>query len=343
MKQTDAPERAHPEGEGRPRRPSPALSLVLVTPDDYATLRQIIRHIRAQTVRDRLEIVIVAPSMSGLELDEVELADFCAVRVVEVGPITSTAKARAAGIRAATAAVVGFLEDHSFPAPEWAEVMIDAHQKPWAAVGPVMDNANPVTALSWAHLLIEYGPWLAPARGGIVEHLPGHNSTYKRPVLLEYGQELDAMLEAESLLHWDLRAGGHHLYVEPRARTFHMNVSAPLPSIPLRFYSGRHFAAYRARRWSLLRRALYVWGAPLIPFVRLLRLRRALRQLGRFSPSRGLLARVLPLLILVLAVDAAGEMVGYALGPGEVVRKLTDMEFHRYRFLCKADRRSLTT
>ncbi len=338
MKQPEVQERLHPEGGCTAQRPGPALSLVVVTPDDYTTLKPIIRHIRAQTVRDRLEIVIVAPSMTGLELNEAELAEFFAFRVVEVGPIVSTAKARAAGIRAATASLVSLLEDHSFPGPEWAEVMIEAHREPWAAVGPMIDNANPASALSWAHLLIEYGPWLFLVSGGVVEHLPGHNSTYKRAVLLEYGQELDGMLEAETLLHWDLRARGYQLYVEPRARTFHMNYSVTLPSIPLRFYCGRLFAGHRARRWTLLRRAIYVGGAPLIP---LIRLRRALGQLGRSTHGRGLLPRILPLLVLALTVDAAGEMVGYALGPGEAARKLAAIEFHRYRYLSKADRRLL--
>lgn len=43
-------------------RPSPDMSVVLVTPDRYETIRQTIKHLRAQTVRDRLEVIIVAPS-----------------------------------------------------------------------------------------------------------------------------------------------------------------------------------------------------------------------------------------------------------------------------------------
>ena len=50
-----------------------------------------------------------------------------------------------------------------------------------------MRNANPKSAISWANLLIEYGPWLDPAPAGKASHLPGHNSSYKRDVLLGYG------------------------------------------------------------------------------------------------------------------------------------------------------------
>lgn len=62
----------------------------------------------------------------------------------------STAEARAAGIRQANAPVVAFVEDHSYPDPDWAERLIEAHRKLWAAVGPVMMvNANPATMISW--------------------------------------------------------------------------------------------------------------------------------------------------------------------------------------------------
>ena len=41
---------------------SPQMSVVIVTPDSYETIRKTVEHLRAQTVKDRLEIVIVAPS-----------------------------------------------------------------------------------------------------------------------------------------------------------------------------------------------------------------------------------------------------------------------------------------
>ena len=46
-----------------------------------------------------------------------------------------------------------------------------------------------------------------------VDYLPGHNSSYKRDVLLGYGDRLESMMESETVLHWDLRAKGHRLYL----------------------------------------------------------------------------------------------------------------------------------
>lgn len=306
------------------------MSVVVVTPDDYRTIRKTIRHLRSQKLSRRLELVFVAPSSEALNLDESEMQDFYGYRVVEVGPVHSTAKARAAGVRAASAPVVALTEDHSYPAPGWAEALMKRHQEDWAAVGPVMHNANPRSLTSWASFLVEYSQWLGPAEGGEREHLPGHNGTYKRDILLAYGDRLEEMLDAESVLHWDLRAKGHRLWLEPAARTFHQNFSQPAAIVSLRFNGGRLFASSRARKWPVWRRFLFSVASPLIPLVRCFRISRELRKPGR--PGY-LLPRLLPALLFSLAFDGAGEMIGYAFGPGRAMAKLSDLEFHRHRFM----------
>lgn len=316
------------------------MSVIILTPDCYQTIRKTISYLRAQTARDQLEIIIVTSSANGLMEDETELAKFHKVRVVEIGPMNSTPGARAAGVRHAAAPVVAFAEDHSYPDPHWAEALIAAHRGPWAAVGPAMCNANPHSTLSWVNLALEYGPWLDPVPGGPVDHLPGHNSSYKRDLLLAYGSQLEAMLEAESVLHWDLRAKGHRLYLEPTAKTFHLSYSLPSATLPLRFLGGRLFASSRARLWTRLRRLLYGLASPLIPLVRAPRVLRDLRRAGQL---RHLLPRVLPVLTVALAIDAAGEMIGYLFGSGQTMRTLSEMEFHRHRYLSEKDRQRLTS
>lgn len=315
----------------------PEMSVVVITPDRYETVRKTVRHLRAQRGRERVEIVLAAPSRASLGLDEAELREFHSHRVVEVGSMSSTARARAEGVRAARAPVVALVEDHAFPAPGWAEALMERHREgEWAAVGPVIANANPRSATSWANLLIEYSPWLEPQEGGEREHLPGHNGSYKRDVLVSYGDALEAMLDAESVLHWDLRARGHRLYLEPRARTFHQNFSVASSSVPLRFNGGRLFAAARARGWPAWRRALFASAGPLIPAVRFARI---VRQSLRPGRSRRVLARALPALAAGLVIDGAGETVGYAFGPGRAMAILSDMEFHRRRYLAHEDLR----
>jgi len=313
----------------------PEMSVIVITPDSYSTVRKTIRRLRAQSVSHQLEIVLVVPSVQGANIDRAELGSFCVIQIVEIGDMASTARARAAGVQRATAPVVAFVEDHSFPAKGWAEALIHAHRQPWAAVGPMMANANPHSLVSWANLIIEYAEWMEPVPAGVAEHLPGHNGSYKRALLLEYGNRLEAMLEAESILQWDLRAKGHRLYLEPAAKTYHQNFSAPFSWLPLRLDGGRLFAASRSRTWPLLKRLLYALAAPLIPVIRFYRIVGELRRPGR---ARQLMPQVLPLLFAGLVVDGTGEMIGYAFGAGKAMRRLSDMEFHRERYLTEHDR-----
>jgi len=320
-------------------RRTPEMSVVLLTPDDYGTIRRTIRHLRAQTVRDCLEIVIVAPSAAGLGLDLTELADFLRVEVAEVGAFHSVAAARAAGIRQATAPVVALGEDHSFPAPGWAEALIAAHRQPWAAVGPVVANANPESCISRANYMLEYAPWSEPAVSGVVDALPGHNSAYKRNLLLEYGADLEAMLEAECILHQDLQARGYQVYLESAAKTYHLNYSTPFSWVPAQFNGSRLFAAARSRygRWSLMRRLLYGSAAPLIPLVRLRRILAKLRE----NSKPDLRPCLLLWLSGVLLVSAAGEMLGYIWGVGRAMEKLTQLEFNRHFYISERDAQML--
>jgi Glycosyl transferase family 2 len=305
------------------------MSVVVITPDRFDTISTVVRHLNAQSVRQALEIVIVAPAAEVIPSDAQALRGFHGVRVVPFASVaSSTAAARVAGVYAARAPIVAFVEDHSFPQAGWAEALIAAHRGPWAAVGPAVGNANPGSAISWANLLIEYAPWMDPDGARAVEHLPGHNSSYKRAILLEYGPALEGMLEAESILHWDLRAQGYQLYMEPAAKTLHMNFSGIVESIRLRLHGGRLFAAARARRWPMARRLAYAAAAPLIPIVRL---RRILAQTGRRRYAmlpRGALTALLTLLMC----DGAGEFAGYLLGAGGEAARAGEFEFHADRF-----------
>ncbi len=94
-------------------------SVILPTSDDFSTIRLTLRALTRQTIVDRIELVIVAP-VDDPRVDAAEVAGFERVTVVNSGPLRTSNISRAAGIRAASAAIVVLLEDHSFPDPDWA-------------------------------------------------------------------------------------------------------------------------------------------------------------------------------------------------------------------------------
>jgi hypothetical protein len=315
---------------------APALSVIVLVPDRLESVAQTLESLRAQDIRAQMELVFVAP-VANLEIDAETRAAFARIQVVHCLEWRSTAASRIAGIRVAAAPVVAMVEDHCFPAPGWASALVRAHREPWAAVGPAMLNANPRSVLSWVNLAIEYGPWLWPIARGPVGHVPGHNSSYKRDRLLEFGDRLEALFEAESVLHWELQRGGHQVAMEPDARSRHQNFAQFWPTLGLRFHGGRHFAANRALDWPLARRLAYAVAWPLIP---LLRTARTLGHMRRAAPRRVTPAFV-AMLLLMLVADALGEATGYAWGHGNSVERLNDLEFNRRRFLAVGDEAAL--
>jgi hypothetical protein len=317
---------------------TPLLSIVIATPDSFDVIRHTISYLARQTVRDSLEIVIVAPSRAQLRLNETPLPDalteFMQIQIVEVGAIHSIGRANAAGIRHATAPLIALAEDHCFPDPQWAENLIKTHRGPWAAVGPAVRNANPKSAVSWADLFIGYGPWLWPTTAREADLLPGHNTSYKRAHLMAYGEKLEPMMEAETLLHWDLRKNGHRLFIDPSAQVAHTNFSLWQSWLPVQFYNGRLFAGARVRDMALWQRALFVAGSPAIPGLRLWRIWTSLR----CGEQRRRFLSCLHALVIGLILDGVGQLVGYAAGVGRAVDQVARFEFYRLRHVRDEDR-----
>jgi hypothetical protein len=315
-------------------RLEPKLSIVIVA-DRYDTIRKTVSHLRDQSIKDQLEIVIVTEAKERLELEFAELKHFWSVRVIEVPSILPLALATAAGIRHCRGSLVVLAESHAYPGAGWAQALIKAHQQPWAAVGAVIGNANPYSMVSWASLFLDYGRCVETTVTGVMDYLPGHHTSYKREILLQYDSQLEALMDSEILLHWKMRERGYQLYLEPAAKIYHVNISSIAAWFSERFYTGRRFAATRAQGWSLVMRLLYGGGAALIPLVRF---PRVLHDISRSTHRQLLLPRIVPPVLLGLLVSAVGEAVGYLLGPGTATERLAEMELHKLKYVTKQDR-----
>src|SRR5689334_13752374 len=101
----------------------PLLSAILAT-DSSATIRPVVERFRKQTIRDRIELILIAPSAAAVEAVLQHTGEFAAIRILE-NPVTSLPNARTAGIRAATAATVFVGETHSYPHPGFAEALVE--------------------------------------------------------------------------------------------------------------------------------------------------------------------------------------------------------------------------
>lgn len=316
----------------------PAMSVVLVSTGGFQVLRPVVQHFARQTIAHRLQLVLVGADQKAFaDYSEQESRGLFGVKFVFIGPIENVDLAAAPGVKAADAPIVALMEDHAFVEPDWAQVMLDAHiSGNWTAVGSTIINANPRTVLSWANHLLSYGEWNEPARRGETTSVSRHNVTFKRDALLDYGEHLGRRLTRDGGLFADLVSRGHEFLLEPRGRIHHVNPSRLASTLQLRIGAGRLTAAARARKenWSLLQRALYSFGSPLIPAVRFVRLRRDLFIHGKKLVPQ---PKATEALIIGTILDGFGQMLGFALGPGRVGDKLAAFEWERKRHLVRSD------
>lgn len=292
---------------------APDLSVVVVTPAGFDVVRKTVEHLRAQSVLERIELVVVATDAGALGPVGDALDGFWGHRIVEAGPLTTTGRAMEAGFQEATAPLLSYVEEHCYPMQGWAEAVIAAHEGPWAAVGCALENANPDSAVSWAMLFMDFGPAVELAEPGEVHALPSHQTTYKRTALLGHDQDLHQLLEVEAVLQSALVERGDRLYMESAARRSHLNVTRARSMLTGQYLAGLQYAPLRVRQegFSLARRLAYVAAAPLILAVQM---RRCLGEVARTGRTRELLPRMLPALVAGLFAQQAGETVGYVTG-----------------------------
>jgi hypothetical protein len=282
-------------------------------------------------VKEQLEVVLVAPSAGAVSAALEWRDEFAAMQIVALGSINPLGRARAAGIRAARAALVFVGETHAYPHPRFAEFIISAGGGPWFAVAPAFANGNPDGAFSWSAFLMHYGPWAEGLPAGEIAEAPAHDVAFQRTALLEMGDRLDHALHFGDELPMWMRARGHRVCLEPGARIDHVNVSLPGAWARERFQIGVVIAACRKGSWSRARRLAYVGGAVLIPLVLTWRLLPSVRRVAR---RVRLPWGTLPLTVLGLFMQAAGEMAGYA---GMAV-DASEREMHR----CEVNRLAYT-
>jgi len=314
--------------ESRPSGRAPQMSVILAT-DTYDTVRAVVERLRRQTLRQEIELVLVAPSAAAVDSALAYREEFAAVKIIEAH-FSDVSTARAVGIRSATAPLVYIAETHSYAQPHLAEILIPLLTSSWAAVTPAIGNANPKGALSWAAFLSDYGQWAEGLPAGEIPAPPPHNAVYRRDVLLELGDRLDPALGlGDELPRW-LHDHGYRTYFEPAAQIDHVNVTRPGDWVRERFVSGWVIASHRAKRWSLARRLVYVGGSVLVPAVLMWRVLPGIWQSVR---SRSLPPATIPAMVAAAILKSIGELCGYAGGAAAYAEyHMQEYEVHKLRY-----------
>lgn len=285
----------------------PALSVVLVGRDGYATIRPIITCLAEQTIAAQIEIIAVLPKAQEPGLAPETVAAFHSLVPVVIGTIENRGTAAAKGTAHASADVIAFSENHCFPDPTWAEASLRHYDDPGVAgVAPVVDNGNPETALSWACYATGYATFVSDVTKD-VEQMPNHNTTYRASEFHRRANQLEDLLRHEGQFQAAIREEGGRFVMTPEARTKHLNEGTWYLTVGLNYCNGIGYGAKQATVKGWPER---IARAAVFPLLTLPIMRNNLARLAATgeSPQKG------PMFYLGLLAMSAAHAFGEALG-----------------------------
>jgi hypothetical protein len=300
-----------------PTDETPDLTVVVPSVNGWTALEPCLQALFEQQGDPRLEILL--PDRLGPAVRTEVARRYPAVRILEAEPGTTIPALRAIAFRAATAPIVGVIEDHLIVPPDWASKMLTAHRNGAQVVGGSIENAALDRLSDRAAFLCEYGHCLTPPPPGPAPALPGNNITYRSDLLERFAHVIERG-GWEYELHEALRLGGVELENRPEISAGHlMRYRHAWEYAGQRFLYSRSFAALRLRDRGLLTRVGYGLAATVLPPILLARL---VSRVWRSPSHRADLFRSLPLQLLFVTAWAAGETAGAWLGPGDALGRV---------------------
>jgi hypothetical protein len=304
---------------------APRLSVVVVIVSDTTDSRAGVSHLakNLQALTPQLEpgsLEVIVPhhrQVEGIADLQRRFPDVVFVPVDELRAFTGRGgsrehhdELRARGLAVAQGDVIGLLEDHARPDPQWCANAIAAHRQDYAGVGGAIENGVD-RPLNWAVYFCDFGRYQNPVSAGESPFASDANVTYKRSALESIRPTWQATFQ-ETAVNEALRSRGERLALSPElVVTQHRDDLRLGAALRERFVWGRSYAATRSRLVGAARRALYAALSPVLPGLLLLRMARNVQRKGR---CRGAFVRAFPLTALLTAAWCWGELIGYLSG-----------------------------
>lgn len=297
--------------------PGPALSVVIPAVNGSDILLECLGALRRNADRGvTLEVLVI--ERSGEDVRRALATRAPEVRVLPVPADTTIPQMRAVGFHHARGEAIAVIEDHVLVPDDWAQRLLHELASGADVVGGSVYNAATATVVDWASFLCEYSHLLAPRAGRNVASLTGTNVVYRRALIERYSTLLDAG-EWEDHFHDALRRDGVALTCAPDIAVAHKMHYRMRDYLSQRYLYSRAYAGGASRRMAPLRRAMFAARSVVLPPVLFARI------VSRVLVSRRHIRELLlslPLLAVFVCAWAAGEIVGYAAGPGDALARV---------------------
>ncbi|HEY7131044.1 MAG TPA: hypothetical protein VH440_02275 [Candidatus Limnocylindrales bacterium] len=227
---------------------------------------------------------------------------------------------RSEAYAAARGELVAQTEDHCRVTPGWARRILELHEQ-WpnaAAIGGAVEQGDGREPIDWAAFVVTQLPYIAPLANGPVDRTTGATNlslTRRGVARLPSHPDIGTIELFDSAA---LRDGGDILVQDDSFVVLHDQSLGVAGTSVIEFHNGRTIGGFRRR--AMDRRD---WGrvalAGVLPFYRSARAIRAARH--KRVPGDAL-RQAIPWIVWLQLCTSAGELVGYALGPGDSPQRL---------------------
>lgn len=204
----------------------PAASVVLYSDyglggrTDWHEMKQVLAALARQDFREPVEFILVE-SADRKESIPRDLADILPSVKVVVSHATNSAGLKNAGVRAASAELVGLVPADCVPGPDWISRFVETLRErsdAGAVSGRTAYPGGSLTVRTFA--LLERG-FLDPGGAGPTWSVSYNNAAYRRSLLLEHPFP-DFSFACGGKAHAEaIRRAGHRLIFEPRMQVVH--------------------------------------------------------------------------------------------------------------------------
>jgi hypothetical protein len=294
----------------------PDIAVIVATIEPWPTIRPCLDRLLPQIARAGGELIVADGTPDGLGAPPPHLDAYRPIATI-AHPRVSVMALRARAAEASSAPLVAFTEDHCVVGERWVQQIVEAH-----AAHPDADMiAGPVTngstdgLVDWANFLMTFADFLpAVVERPVYRTPPMSNASFHRRVLMD-GPLPEGWLELvmaptvfrEGRMHYDADVIVSH--VQPRrlaqATVIHFHNGRACAGLALTHLAARDWRARLGR-------------VPVLPWFLWTSVLRSLE--GRTIPTRARLS--LPVVFILGAAHAAGELVGLLRGEGQSAVKL---------------------
>lgn len=298
-----------------------ALSAIVISYNDEATIARTVASVAGQDVSEPFEVIVVT---SGTDRTAAIVRNrFPGVRVVELPGRALPGEARNAGLRLATGTYVSFPGSHVELAPGSLEARLRAHRRGHVMVTGVATNGTD-TRSGWASYFIDHHLGLPGHRPARLNGPPAHCSYARLPLVMAGGFPEGVRTAEDTSVNARLFRAGYSAVRDPAVRFSHRS-----PCRTPRKLITHHFS--RGRGWGRLGAAALTDGRETLDWswVRPRLFRHVVWWMHRIDTSVGLAeaevqaryAVVRPLVRLAVMASWAGMWVELLrLGPGRLLQ-----------------------